>query len=271
MASLFVVGTPLGNLEDFSPRAIRTLRDASLILCEDTRHSSKLLRHFGIETPTSSLHEHNEDERSASIIDRIRRGDDIALISDAGLPVLSDPGFPLVRLAREESIRVEVIPGPFAAAVALAGSGIAPSPFAFFGFPPHRHGERSEFYRRVAAHRMTAIVYESPLRTLDSLRDAMDALGDVEATIARELTKMHEEHLHGKISQLIAALEAKEPRGEVTIVFAAAQEREQADAGDIREQFQKLRAEGMKRSDAVRILSERHGLDRKELYRTLLD
>jgi 16S rRNA (cytidine1402-2'-O)-methyltransferase len=271
VASLLVVGTPLGNLEDLSPRAIRTLREVSLILCEDTRHSSRLLRHFGIETATSALHEHNEDERCAQIIDRIQRGEDIALISDAGLPVLSDPGFPLVRMARARGVRVEVVPGPFAAAVALAGSGIAPTPFAFFGFPPHRQGERSEFYRRVAAHRMTAIVYESPLRTAESLRDAMEALGDVDATVSRELTKLHEEHLHGRISELIARLEESEPRGEITIVFAAAEEREHAAAVEIRAQFQKLRDEGMKRSDAVRLLSERHGLDRKELYKTLLD
>ena len=271
MATLFLVATPLGNLEDFTPRAVRTLKNVSLIYCEDTRHSSKLLRHFGIETPTSSLHEHNEDERVDEVMRRLELGDSVALISDAGMPILSDPGYPITREARRRGVRIEVIPGPFAAALALAASGIAPAPFAFFGFPPHRSGERAEFYRRAAAHHMTAIVYESPMRVVESLRDALEALGDVDATIGREITKLHEEYIHGTLSELISRLEENEVRGEITIVFAAAVQREHASPDDVRAQFQKLREDGMKRSDAVRLLSERYGLDRKELYRTLLE
>lgn len=271
MATLFLVATPLGNLEDFTPRAIRTLKNVSLIYCEDTRHSSKLLRHFGIETPTTSLHEHNENERVAEVLARLDRGDSIAMISDAGMPILSDPGFPIVRAARQRGVRVEVIPGAFAASLALAASGIAPMPFAFFGFPPHRSGEREEFYRRIASHHMTAVVYESPMRLLDSLNDALSALGDVDVTIGREMTKLHEEFLHGTLSELIARLGGEEVRGEITIVFSSAAERDEASADEVRARFQKLRAEGMKRSDAVRLLSQQYGLDRKELYRTLLE
>lgn len=271
MATLFLVATPLGNLEDFTPRAVRTLKNVSLIYCEDTRHSSKLLRHFGIETATTSLHEHNEDERVEEVIKRLEGGESVALVSDAGMPILSDPGFPITRAARQKGIKVEVIPGPFAASLALAASGIAPAPFAFYGFPPHRPGERAEFYRRVAAHSMTAIVYESPMRVVESLRDAMESLGDVDATIGRELTKLHEEYMHGTLSELIERLSANEPRGEITIVFAAAEIRAAASPDDVRAQFQKLRSEGMKRSDAVRLLSDKYKLDRKELYKTLLD
>jgi len=138
---------------------------ADVILCEDTRHTRKLLTHFGIERPLQSFHDHNEEEKAAAMADRIAAGETIALVSDAGTPVISDPGFRLVRLARERGLPVEVVPGPFAAVMALVASGIAPMPFSFYGFTPHRHGERTEFYRRVAAQRQTVLVYESLNKT----------------------------------------------------------------------------------------------------------
>ena len=171
---LLVVGTPLGNLGDFPPRAVEALKSASLILCEDTRHTRKLLAHFGIDTPTDRLDEHTEDARSAQFIERVEGGEIIAVVSDAGMPVVSDPGYRIVRLARERGVAVEPIPGPFAGVLALAASGIAPLPFTFLGFTPHRHGERLDFYRDLATLGHTAIVYESPERLLDSLRDARD-------------------------------------------------------------------------------------------------
>ncbi len=140
---LLIVGTPIGNLSDLSPRAIEALRSADLILCEDTRHTRKLLTHFSIDRPTASFHDHNEDAKAASCIERIAAGETVAMVSDAGMPLVSDPGFRLVRLARERDVTVEPIPGPFAGVLALVASGIAPLPFTFLGFAPHRHGERS--------------------------------------------------------------------------------------------------------------------------------
>src|SRR5438477_6322062 len=240
---LLIVGTPIGNLSDFPPRAVEALQSASLILCEDTRHTRKLLTHFGIDRPTDRLDEHTEDARSAQFIDRIEAGETIAIVSDAGMPVVSDPGYRIVRLARERGVTVEPVPGPFAGVLALAASGIAPLPFTFLGFTPHRHGERQEFYRRLATIGHTAIVYESPDRLLESLRDALDILGDVEVAVAREMTKLHEELIRGTISEVIAALETRTVKGEVTVVFAAAAPvASEVAPDDVAAAFERLRA-----------------------------
>jgi 16S rRNA (cytidine1402-2'-O)-methyltransferase len=266
---LLIVGTPIGNLADFSPRAIEALQSAGLILCEDTRRTRKLLTHFGIDRPVQSFHEHNEDAKSSHIIDTILAGAVVALVSDAGMPVVSDPGFRLVRIARERGVVVEPIPGPFAGVLALVASGIAPSPFTFFGFAPHRDGERLEFYRRVAAANHAAIVYESPERALDSLRSALTILGDIEVTVAREMTKLHEEFIHGRISDVIDKLK---PRGEITFVFAAAQgQSREVSSDELAREFERLRASGMRRNDAVKVLAEKFGLRRNELYKLLLE
>ena len=204
--------------------------------------------------------------------DRIAAGETVALVSDAGTPVISDPGFRLVRLIRERGLPAEVVPGPFAAIVALVASGIAPMPFTFYGFTPHRHGERTEFYRRLAAQRQTAIVYESPERVLESLEDALTTLGDVEVTVAREMTKIHEEFIRGTTSEVIETLRQRPSiRGEITIVFgassgivAAVSEREVA------AEFERLRASGMRRNDAVKAVAEKFGLRKNDVYRMLL-
>jgi 16S rRNA (cytidine1402-2'-O)-methyltransferase len=266
---LLIVATPLGNLGDFSPRAIEALTSADLILCEDTRRTRKLLTHFRIEKKVESFHEHNEDEKSSHMIDTILAGKVVALVSDAGTPVVSDPGFRLVRIARERGAVVEPIPGPFAGVMALAASGIAPQPFTFFGFAPHRHGERTEFYRRVAAAGHTAIVYESPERVEDSLRDALTILGDVEVTVAREMTKLHEEFVHGLISEVVDKVKAK---GEITLIFAAPKEvRAAVSPQALRSEFERLRAEGMQRNDALKVIAEKFGLRKNEIYKLLVE
>ncbi|MFZ2491905.1 MAG: 16S rRNA (cytidine(1402)-2'-O)-methyltransferase [Thermoanaerobaculia bacterium] len=269
---LLLVGTPLGNLSDFPPRAIEALKSADLILCEDTRHTRKLLTHFGIDRPTDSYHDHNEAEKAQSLIERIERGARMALVSDAGMPVISDPGFRIVRLARERGIVVEPVPGPFAGALALASSGIAPLPFTFFGFAPHREGERRDFYRRVAEAGHTAIVYESPERLRPSLEDALAILGDVEVTIAREMTKMHEEFIHGSVSEALAIVrERASVKGEITIVFAAAVARAEAPSPEeIRAEFERLRGDGMRRNDAVKAVAEKFGLRKNDVYKMLV-
>jgi 16S rRNA (cytidine1402-2'-O)-methyltransferase len=270
---LFVVGTPIGNLSDLSPRAVESLKAANLIVCEDTRETRKLLSHFGISRPLRSFHEHNEDVKAEELANRISEGETIAMVSDAGMPVISDPGYRLVRIARERGLTVEPIPGPFAGVLALVASGIAPLPFTFFGFSPHRHGERTEFYRKVAAAAQTAIVYESPERVVESLDDARASLGDVEVTVAREMTKMHEEFVHGRISEVVEVLRKRERiRGEITIVFAAAvaQTRE-VTPEEIAGEFQRLRDSGMRRNDAVKLVSEKFGVRKNEVYKLLLE
>ncbi len=270
---LIIVGTPIGNLSDLSPRAIEALKAADLILCEDTRHTRKLLTHFGIDRPTQSFHEHNEEAMAERLIDKIAGGTVMALVSDAGMPVISDPGYRLVRLARERKLPVEPIPGPFAGVMALVGSGIAPAPFTFFGFAPHRDGERIEFYGRVAAVGHTSIVYESPERLIDSLKSALTVLGDIEVTIAREMTKMHEEFISGSISEVLADLQTRGAvRGEVTMVFAAARPPLQhVSHEELASEFDRLRASGMRRNDAVKAVAEKFGLRKNEVYKSLLD
>ena len=268
---LLIIGTPIGNLGDLSPRALDALKSADLVLCEDTRHTRKLLTHFGIDKPTRRFDDHTEDARGGTFADQIEAGATVALVSDAGMPVVSDPGFRLVRIARERGLAVEPVPGPFAGVLALVASGIAPLPFTFLGFTPHRHGERQEFYRRLATLGHTAIVYESPERVLESLRDALDILGDVEVAVAREMTKLHEELIRGTISEVVAQLESRAVKGEVTIVFAAAAPVVvEVTAEEVAAEFERLRDGGMRRNDAVKAVAEKFGLRKNEVYKMLL-
>lgn len=269
---LYIVGTPIGNLSDLSPRAVDALKASDLIVCEDTRTTRKLLTHFGISRPLRSFHEHNEDVKADELAKRIEEGETLSMVSDAGMPVISDPGYRLVRIARERGLKVEPIPGPFAGVLALVASGIAPLPFTFFGFTPHRHGERSEFYKQIAANAQTAIVYESPERVVESLDDAMTALGDVEVTVAREMTKLHEEFVHGPISEVVETLRKRERiRGEITLVFAAAQQQAiVATPEEIAAEFERLRESGVRRNDAVKLVSEKFGVRKNEVYKLLL-
>jgi 16S rRNA (cytidine1402-2'-O)-methyltransferase len=269
---LLVVGTPLGNLSDMTPRGVEALQSADVILCEDTRHTRKLLTHFRIEKPAERYDEHTENEKAARYIDRIEHGDVVALVSDAGMPVVSDPGYRIVRMARERGIVVEPVPGPFAGVLALVASGIAPLPFTFLGFTPHRSGERRDFYRNAADLGHTFIVYESPERVVDSLEDALAVLGDAEATVAREMTKMHEEIASGSVSELLAQFRERPTiYGEITIVFGAPKSHGvEASPDEIRAEFDRLRAEGMRRNDAVKLVAEKFGLRKNDVYRMLL-
>jgi 16S rRNA (cytidine1402-2'-O)-methyltransferase len=272
MGKLILVGTPLGNLGDMSPRAVAALRSADLILCEDTRHTRKLLTHFGIDRPTDSYHEHNEDEKAASLVDRLARGETLALVSDAGMPVISDPGYRIVRLARDRGILIEPIPGPFAGVLALAASGIAPLPFTVLGFTPHRQGERLDFYRSAALLGHTVICYESPERVVASLEDALSVLGAAEITVAREMTKMHEELLSGTIAEVLAVLKERDRiYGEITLVIgAAAREVAEVSAEELRAEFERLRENGLRRNDAVKAVAEKFGMRKNDVYRLLV-
>jgi 16S rRNA (cytidine1402-2'-O)-methyltransferase len=220
---LLVVATPIGNLDDLSPRARAAFESADLVACEDTRHTGRLLAHLGIKKPLVSVHEHNERQRLPRLLADLAEGKTIALASDAGTPLLSDPGFILVREAAAAGARIEAIPGASAPLAALVASGLPPHPFTFAGFPPPKTGKRRTFYKNWAGLGHTLILFESPHRLLPSLEDALAELGDRPVAIARELTKMHEEILRGPLSELLAELKSRPSlKGEFVLVIGTA-------------------------------------------------
>ncbi|HEV8630112.1 MAG TPA: 16S rRNA (cytidine(1402)-2'-O)-methyltransferase [Thermoanaerobaculia bacterium] len=219
---LQVIATPIGNLGDLSPRAREALAAADLVACEDTRHTGLLLSRLGIKARLVSYHEHNERQRLPQLLAALEQGQTVALVSDAGTPLLSDPGFPLVRAAVSQGAAVEAIPGPSALLAALVVSGLPPLPFTFAGFPPQRPAKRRGFFARFATLPHTVVFYESPYRLAGSLADAAAAFGDRPAVVARELTKLHEETRRGTLGELAAAFAGKTVRGEVVVVVGPA-------------------------------------------------
>lgn len=216
--TLFVVATPIGNLEDVTFRALRVLRDATLIAAEDTRRTATLLARHGIRTPTTSFHEHNERHKLPHLLNKLAAGDDVALVSDAGTPGISDPGFRLIRATIALGARIEVIPGPSAVLTALVASGFPTASFSFLGFPPARGGDRRDWMASLAREPRTCVFFEAPHRIRATLEAIHRAVGDRPIVVARELTKLHEEILRGTIPEVLALLTA--PRGELTVVVA---------------------------------------------------
>jgi 16S rRNA (cytidine1402-2'-O)-methyltransferase len=217
MGALVIVATPIGNLSDISPRAVEALRSADLIACEDTRQSLKLLNHFGIQKPLVSYHDFNEEKKAAELGEKIRGGCTIALVSDAGTPGISDPGYRLVRYCREQGLNVVSIPGPNAAVAALAASGLPSDEFLFVGFLPSKKSARREKLESLRSVSATLIFYEAPHRIQGTLIDLLEILGDRETCIARELTKLHEEFLFGRLSEVVGRVKTL---GEFVIVVA---------------------------------------------------
>jgi len=218
---LILVATPIGNLDDLSPRAARALAEADLVACEDTRRTGKLLARLGIRKPLLSLHEHNERRRIPELVRRLEAGGTVAVASDAGTPLLSDPGYPLTRAAIAAGARVESVPGPSAILAALVVSGLPPYPFTFAGFAPPKSGRRRTFYRQLGELGHTFVVYESPHRLAASLADAVAELGaDRPAALARELTKLHEEIVRAPLGELAAAAAERKMLGEIVLVIA---------------------------------------------------
>ena len=268
--TLYVVATPLGNLEDVTLRALRVLREASVIACEDTRRTGGLLRSHGIATPTTSYFEHNERWKGERILALLREGKDVALVSDAGTPGISDPGYRLVRDARTEGLPVLPVPGPSAAVAALSVSGLPTDRFLFVGFLPARRGARREALHALAARRETLVLYESPVRAAAALEDMEELLGDREAFLCREATKLHEEYTRGRVSALRALLAARESvRGEIVLVVAGATEAE-APAEAPEALFARLVAEGRTRREAVKETARALGLPARDVYRRVL-
>lgn len=215
---LFIVPTPIGNLEDMTFRGIRVLKESTLIAAEDTRHTKKLLMHYNINTPTISYFEHNRFTRIPQIVDHLMSGKNIAVVTDAGTPGISDPAYKLIRATIENHIKVESIPGASASVTALSASGLPTDRFLFEGFLPHRKGRRKKL-ERLANLEATIIFYESPMRLIRTLNDILEFIGDRPAVIGRELTKVHEEYQRGKVSELINYFKENKPRGEFVVMI----------------------------------------------------
>lgn len=264
---LYIVATPIGNLEDMTFRAVRILKEADLIAAEDTRHSRKLLSHFGIKTPLTSYFDHNQTLKGEQILDMLLAGKNIALISDAGTPCISDPGYQLVHDALKHGLKVVPIPGACAAITALAAAGLPTDSFYFAGFPPAKSGKRRSFLAPLAALSATIILYEAPHRLLATLGDIAEVMGKRQIAIARELTKIYEEFITGELPDIIEQISKGKERGELVILIAAAKEQDkEADAHSVEEQLRGLLAKGYSVKDAATMTAVATGQPRRLLY-----
>jgi 16S rRNA (cytidine1402-2'-O)-methyltransferase len=271
--TLFVVATPIGNLEDITGRALRILREASIIAAEDTRRTAHLLARYAITTPTTSLHEHNEAQKTGGLVARLERGQSVALVSDAGTPTISDPGHRLIKAAIEAGIRVEPVPGPNAAIAALAVSGLPSDTFSFLGFPPVRSKDRTAWFDRVRSVGGTVVFYEAPHRIRETLDQLRREVGDCQVAVCRELTKAHEESVRGPITHVLAQISSY--LGEFTVV---------ADIGQTTDIFQTIpptaaevlveladltKQRKLSRRQAVAALAKRHKMGANAIYRLI--
>lgn len=272
MATLYLVATPIGNLEDMTFRAIRILQTVDLIAAEDTRHTGKLLQHFKIKTPQLSYHEHNSQQRIPELLSQLSQGKAIALVTDAGMPLISDPGYELVKACVAQGISVVPIPGANAAITALSAAGLATDKFVFEGFLPAKSKERRTYLETLKGETRTIIFYESPHRLRETLQDLGTILGEErEIVLARELTKMHEEFWRGTITNAIAHYTNREPQGEFTLVVAGATlEKPQLSEAAIKAELQNLLKQGLSRSEASRQLAQQTSLPRRQIYQLAL-
>jgi len=270
---LYLVATPIGNLEDITLRAIRILKEADIIACEDTRQTQKLLQHYGIRKEMVSYHEHNELTRSPELAIELEQGAKIALVSDAGTPGISDPGHHLVTLCLRHHIPVVPIPGPSALVAALAASGLPTEEFLFIGFLPPRAGARRKALDALKAESRTLIFYEAPHRVVETLADATEILGPRPAVIAREVTKIHEEFLRGPLAELLESARKRAPRGEITLLIGPGDpQAQQVELSvSLKERVEQLEAEGgIDRKAALKQAARERGLGKREAYKQLL-
>jgi 16S rRNA (cytidine1402-2'-O)-methyltransferase len=270
---LYLVATPIGNLEDITLRALRVLKEVDLIACEDTRQTQKLLQHYAIHKELVSYHEHNELTRSPELVIQLEEGAQVALVSDAGTPVVSDPGHRLVVLCLRHHIPVVPIPGPSAFVAALAASGMPTEEFLFVGFLPPRAGARRKKLDALKSEPRAVVFYEAPHRLADTLSDAADILGSRHAVVAREVTKIHEEFLRGSLAELRDAARKRAPRGEITLLIGPAVEGEQQaiPAMPLKKRVEQLETEsGLDRKAALKQAARERGLGKREAYKQLL-
>jgi 16S rRNA (cytidine1402-2'-O)-methyltransferase len=268
-ATLYVVATPIGNLEDITFRAVRILKEVDWIACEDTRQTSKLLQHYSIKTSTVSYHEHNEMERANELVGRLRQGSSGALVSDAGMPLVSDPGYRLVHAAVDAGIPVQALPGASASLTALAASGLPTDQFHFGGFLPVKPGQRFHAIEAIRHEHATVIFYEAPHRILDALTDIESALGPRHVVVGRELTKLHEEYLRGTAAEIRAELVGRDSvKGEFTVLIGKAT-RPVADDTPINDAVESCIRGGMSRMDAMKTVARQRGLSKRDVYRSV--
>jgi 16S rRNA (cytidine1402-2'-O)-methyltransferase len=269
LGTLYVVATPIGNLEDITLRALRVLREADLIACEDTRQTRKLLDHFAISKPSVSYHDHNELARAEELVQKLQNGANIALVSDAGTPLISDPGYRLVEAATRVGIPVVPIPGPSAAIAALAASGLPTDAFRFCGFLPPKSTQRRKLIEGLKAETATLIFYEAPHRVLDALDDVAALMGARPVVVAREITKLHEEFLRGTAAEVRARLADRAMvRGEITLLIGKADHIEVDDV-PLEEAVRELEGKGVARMDAIKQVAKARGISKRECYRVL--
>jgi len=276
---IYLVATPIGNLSDISMRAIETLKNADIIACEDTRNTIRLLNHFEIKGHLTSYHEYNKIDKAYELCEKVKEGKNIAFVSDAGMPAISDPGYELVDIAYKEGLEVTVVPGASAVVSALAISGISSRRFAFEGFLPADKNEKKEILTELSQESRTLILYEAPHRLLKTLKELFEYMGNRNIAIVREITKLHEEVLRGKLADIIADYESEKVaiRGEYVLVIegkSLLEKREERQKSfeeiSIREHYEKYIAEGMDKKEAMKAVAKDRGIQKREVYKELL-
>ena len=270
--AIYLVATPIGNLEDITLRALRILKEADLIACEDTRQTQKLLNHFGITTSTISYHEHNEAARAHELVEQAQRGRAIAIVSDAGMPGISDPGYRVVSLALEHGIPVIPVPGASALVASLAASGLPTDSFRFHGFLPAKQGQRRRALEEIGDSSETEVFYEAPHRLAETLQDIVAVLGPSRpVVVAREITKLHEEFLRGRADQISQQLQKKEVRGEITLLIGKAADEDKIAASPTQSLGQRMaelmRQQKLEEKDALKLVAKERGVSKSEAYR----
>ncbi|MGC3941870.1 16S rRNA (cytidine(1402)-2'-O)-methyltransferase [Streptococcus koreensis] len=265
--ALFLVPTPIGNRDDMSYRMIQILKEVDLIASEDTRNTGLLLKHFEIRTPQTSFHEHNAMEKIPDLLAHLESGKDLAQVSDAGLPSISDPGHDLVKAAIEREIPVVAVPGPSAGITGLIASGLAPQPHIFYGFLPRKEGQQKAFFQEKRDYPETQIFYESPHRVRATLQNMLAVYGDRPVVLVRELTKIYEEYTRGTIAELVAYLEENPLKGECLLIVEGASEQEaNLEEVDLIQEIDLLVQSGMKKNQAIKQVAKQFGLQKSDLY-----
>lgn len=274
---LYLCATPIGNLEDITMRVLRTLREVDLIAAEDTRNSIRLLNHFGIKTPLTSYHEYNKIEKAYQLVEKMKEGKDVALITDAGTPGISDPGEELVRICYEEGIEVTSLPGAAACITALTVSGLGTRRFAFEAFLPKDKKERAEVLKEMERDTRTLVVYEAPHHLIKTLRELKEVLGDRRITVCRELTKKFEEMRRCRLSDAVSYYETQEPRGEFVLVIEGKsreeirrEEKENWENTTLKEHMAVYESQGMNRKEAMKAVAKDRGISKRDVYNSLL-
>jgi len=267
--TLFIVATPIGNLEDMTYRAVRVLGEVALVAAEDTRHSRKLFTHFDIRTPLVSYHDHNERQRQEMLVEKLQNGEDVALISDAGTPCIADPGYRLIASCYEAGIRVVPVPGPSASITALSAAGVSTERFAFEGYLPQKTKARKDLFRQLNGEQRTLVFYETPHRLSAALADMAELFGSEHPiVVARELTKLHEEFFRGSVAEAVARFEREPARGELVLILPPS---EQGPKMTLRDALRQLLNEGdLSRRDAVKMIAREYGLPSSDVYRESL-